>query len=127
MRLEELQAVMEGKYYILRQKLSNGSDYILLVHVDNVHFDKTGSCTNETILAECLVAECQTINVEIKQNDGKTFYVDASYAQHNDFRIYGLNNYFIENDYKETTEEVWMKFLEKTEKVLEFSKEFLNY
>ena len=122
MRLEELQAVMEGKYYILQQKLSNGSDYILLVHVDNVHFDKTGSYTNGTI-----VAECQTIDVEIKQNDGKTFYVDASYTQHNDFRIYGLNNYFIENDYKETTEEVWMKFLEKAEKVLESSKEFLNY
>ena len=122
MRLEELQAVMEGKHYILRQKLSNGSDYILLVHVDNVHFDKTGSCTNGTI-----VAECQTIDVEIKQNDGKTFYVDASYTQHNDFRIYGLNNYFIENGYKETTEEVWMKFLEKAEKVLESSKEFLNY
>lgn len=122
MEFKELRNQMIGKHYILRQKFSNGSDYILVVKIKDVKWEQS-----KDELFGYSVAETEIVNVEVQNTNDSNFYIDVNYANNNHFHIHDVKNYFVENGYSETTAEVWDNFYNKALELKKEGEKFLEY
>lgn len=123
MNFDDLQQSMNNKYYMLHQKFSNGADYIMLAHVKKMWYGKENK---HDIFGKSTIAECEIINVEVNSENDSNFYIDVDYTNTNNFRIYGVKNYFIVNGYNEISEDVWLKFKNKAKDIRKESTNFFN-